>query len=382
MKRSLLLFILIITLMSSLTGKYFTLESSHPEEDLIRPGKILEGPDGNIYIYDSQDAFIKVFSPRGGFIRKMGGKGEGPGQVKRADGLDFGFTPDGKQIHFTEFFRGHRWITFLDLNGKLNRTLTYGFTGNFGILRSVIVRNNLIFIQRQKPGKEIRRNDIHYGGYVSELIVLNGNGEITATVLTRANPETMSFIRDGGDTGIPFSPRFLWAVTGQGNILFTDGTGPDLELLDREGKRLNKITVPGVKPMPVTEKDLTMWRTDRKEMFSHKNRAWYNEFGSVIEKYTKSIFKYKPVILDLSLTPGNNILLKCLTDKKDTFKYLLIDNQGHLISALNSGFSDIRLSDNYIFLRTINDEDEISILFLKRKGGEKEDLFSVKNNTI
>ncbi len=42
---------------------------------LIYPQQVEEGPDGNIYVYDLADAFIKVYSPEGKFLRKIGGKG-------------------------------------------------------------------------------------------------------------------------------------------------------------------------------------------------------------------------------------------------------------------------------------------------------------------
>ena len=68
-----------------------------------------------------------------------------------------------------------------------------------------------------------------------------------------------------------------------------------------------------------TKKDLDEWRTRRKEFHNNRNRSWYKEFGSVIEKYTNSIFKYKPSILGMQITPTGNILLQCRTEKEDLF---------------------------------------------------------------
>ena len=82
------------------------------EGELVYPSQAEEGPDGNIYVYDAVDAFIKVYSPEGKFLRKMGGEGQGPGEIKRADGVRFGFTLDGL-LYFTEFINGHRWITLM-----------------------------------------------------------------------------------------------------------------------------------------------------------------------------------------------------------------------------------------------------------------------------
>ncbi|MCP5102722.1 MAG: hypothetical protein GY950_05065, partial [bacterium] len=61
---------------------FFTLGTEKDTEGLIYPRQVKEGPDGNIYVYDQHDFYIKVYSPTGEFLRKMGGRGEGPGDVK------------------------------------------------------------------------------------------------------------------------------------------------------------------------------------------------------------------------------------------------------------------------------------------------------------
>jgi len=369
--------IFILTLLVTINGNFIISVENNPEEDLIYPGKILEGPDKNIYIYDSHDAFIKVFSPEGKFLRKLGGKGEGPGQFKRSDAANFGFTPEGKSIYFTEYFQGHKWITFLDLKGKLEKTLKYDFPGNYGILRSYIHDKDITFLQRERSGKEIRKSDIYYAHYISELIIINSKGKETTTVLTRENPGTISFIRRGGDTEIPFNPLFLWGITKTGNVLFNDGIGNHLKLFNQQGKLLENITIPVAQPQPVTKKDLDEWRTRRKELYNNRNRSWYKRFGSVIEKYTKSIFKYKPSIFSMAMTPAGNILLQCRAEKKDHFDYLLTDENGKLLVKITSFFSKIIISENYIIVRYLTGDEETQISILNRNTSEEKDLTRV-----
>jgi len=90
--------------------------------ELVYPTHIIEGPNKNIYIYDMKDSFIKVFSPEGKLQKNMAGSGEGPGYIKRAVVVNFGFTPDNF-IYFTEYFGGHRWITLLKPDGSLHKTI-------------------------------------------------------------------------------------------------------------------------------------------------------------------------------------------------------------------------------------------------------------------
>ena len=51
------------------------------------PDQIEEGPDGLIYVYDRMDPSIKVFSPEGTYLRKLGRAGQGPGEIQRANSI-------------------------------------------------------------------------------------------------------------------------------------------------------------------------------------------------------------------------------------------------------------------------------------------------------
>jgi hypothetical protein len=90
---------------------------------LVYPQQVGEGPDANIYVYDLADAFIKVFSPEGKFLRKIGGKGQEPGEIQRPDGNIFlsGLWGDEEQ-------KRDYWL--LDENGK---TVAKISTQYFGI---------------------------------------------------------------------------------------------------------------------------------------------------------------------------------------------------------------------------------------------------------
>jgi len=369
--------IFICTFFLPLTGKLIILGSNSPEEQIIYPGEILEGPDTNIYIYDSQDAFIKVFSPEGKLIRKIGGKGEGPGQFKRADGADFGFTPDGKQIYFTEFIRGHNWITYLNMEGELVKTVKYNIKGSYGILHAVPHRNGSIYLHKETYGKEILKSGIYYSIYSSEILTIDSSGSVKTTILKREHSDRISFIRGGGDMGIPFSRKFIWVANGKGEIIFTDGTSSQLEVYDIKGSLKKTITVPVPEQEIVTKEDLAKWRKEKKAIFVGNKKAWYKRFGSVIEKYTRSIFKFKPVILGMSLTPSGNIFLKCRTKEKDKFKYVLTKIDGELISESISELQRVKITKNYVFFIRISEEEEQEISFMKRSGGETKGLCKV-----
>jgi len=368
------IFIFLITVSTFLSGIDSVRALDMETSELIYPEKILEGPDQNIYVFDSADAFIKVFSPEGKFISKLGGKGEGPGQFKRAEGADFGFTPRGGSIWFTEYFMGHPWMSFVDLEGKPGDFVHYKFTGFFGVPEAEIFRDGTIFIRVETPSRSVKKGDIYYTGYRDELQILHRSGRADSTGIARESMSTISFIRDGGDIGIPFTPRFMWALTGNGNILFSEGTSADLVLYNRKGKKIRTIRVPIPAAAPVTKNDLDQWREGLKERFRNRDRSWYKRFGSVIEKYDQSVHRYKPVIHRMDITPDDHIFLQCLTKKENTYEYLLTDLTGKPLVRSRSDISRVVLSPNYIVFQTASDEDETELSVLKRNGTEKADL--------
>ena len=52
-----------------------------PEAILGAPQEIAIGPDGRIYVLDTQDQRIKIFDRDGGFLKAFGGRGGGPGEL-------------------------------------------------------------------------------------------------------------------------------------------------------------------------------------------------------------------------------------------------------------------------------------------------------------
>jgi len=123
-KKNIIVFMILIILSTSFlfSNDIFTIGSEQNEGELFYPQIIKEGPDGNIYISDSKDSFIKVYSPSGKYLYRIGGKGEGPGQMKRMGA--FGFDEDKKLLYFSEYFGGHSWITYMKLDGKFDSVYT------------------------------------------------------------------------------------------------------------------------------------------------------------------------------------------------------------------------------------------------------------------
>lgn len=339
------------------------------------PRQVAEGPDGNIYVYDMADAFIKVYSPEGNFLRKIGGKGQGPGEVQREDGLTFCFTPDGK-LFFTEFFGGHPWITLMELSGELYKVIKLEIKEFFGVANAVSLEDGGFLVEFAFVGRPEKKKDYFLHRSPRELVHLDSQGRILSKIKRTQYITRISFLDQGADLEIPFVPLFAWTPFKESMVLFSDGLSPKLYVYDYEGKLITEIKTPLPEPNKITQRELDDWRERRKESITDK--IWYNQFGRVIEKYKKSIYEKIPNLSGLSLTPERNILISGrLADEDEERDYWFIDEGGKTLAHTRTDAYGIRISPHFIFFALRDETENIYIHRLKRKGSEEEDLLRI-----
>ena len=338
------------------------------------PGGILEGPDGNIYIYDESDAFIKVYSPKGAFVRKLAGEGQGPGEIQRRDSVSFGFTPDGK-LFFTEYFRGHRWISYLKLNGELDKVLKIDLSGSFGIPDAVALPEGGFLAEFHISGEPVKQKDYFLYKSPIKLMRLGAEGTVLAEIRNSEYLTRISYRPDGADSPIPYVPSFAWCHNTENKVLFSDGLSNTIELFELGGKRLPAVQTQLPEPEKVRDKDLDRWRGERKQMIMERNPGWWHQSGSVVEKYTQSLYKFKPLIGGLAATPEGNILVSGSWDSEDNSRnYWLLDGSGKIMAQLKAAAGRIGLSKNFVFVVTSDAEGNVRVSCLKRTGSDKDDF--------
>jgi hypothetical protein len=343
---------------------------------LIYPQQIEEGPDGNIYVYDLADAYIKVYAPEGKFLRKIGGKGQGPGEIQRPGDASFGFTSDEK-LFFTEFFGGHPWITFMELSGKFHKVLKPEIKEFFGVSRAVSLQDGGFLAQFWFTGMPEKRKDYFLHSSPTELVILSSKGRIISRIRKTSYFTRISYFDGGRDSPLPFTPVFLWCPFKNNTVIFTDGLSTKLKVYDYEGKLIKEISTPLSEPEKVTKNDLNEWRRRRKE--SIRDKHWYNQFGTVIEKYKKSIYEKRPNLIGISLTPDGNIFISGpWDDEAQKRNYWLLDENGKTIAQIRTELPAMQISKHFLFYRTTDEEENILIHCFKRKGTEKEDLLRLE----
>ena len=347
------------------------------EGELIFPRQIEEGPDGNIYIYDQMDAFIKVFDGQGTFIGKIGGKGQGPGEIQRADGVSFGFMPDGK-LFFTEFFGGHPWISVMETSGEFVRAVKLDMKERSGIRKAYSLPDGRFLAQFFFIGHPEQTKDYFLHKNRFAIVILDSNGHILSEILKMERITHLSFLDQGGDSPVPFTPGYYWGLLNDRSVLFSEGLSTELQVFNMKGSLTRMITTPLPDPEKVTKSDLDNWRERRKEMMEARNPDWYNRLGRVIEQYKKSIYTHKPNISGLEVTPEGNFLLTGPWDENQRSQmYWLVDSSGKEKAKVCSGVLIGRLTENFILYATM-DKDGVSRIFgLERQGSEEEDLLRI-----
>jgi hypothetical protein len=356
--------------------EHFVLGADDGDGQLIYPQQVKEGPDGNIYVLDSKDGFIKVYSPTGKFLRKFGGQGEGPGKLKRIDGATFGFTV-AKRLFFTEFFRGHRWITELNLDGSLHVTCTPKMKNMMlGISKAVSLPGGRYLIEFSFLAPSEKQSDYYLHRAHHEVFLFNSKGEIVSEIKENKYFDRISYFERGADIGLPFTPMFMWSLFRQDNIIYTDGVGRTLKVINFKGEEVQTIQLPLPEPVAVTPKDLREWKASEKERFnlSSRGKAWFMRFGKVIEKYNQSVHKTKPLLEGISVTPEGNILIVRAANDETERDFRLLSGEGKTLANVVLNGYDLKIFGGFIFFKSMDEEENDIVHCFLRKGGEKEDL--------
>jgi hypothetical protein len=378
MKYIVLILITLVLIWPCGAKEYFVLGEQEGEGEILSPTQVEEGPGGNIYVYDRMSVFIKVFSSEGNFLRKMGGKGQGPGEIQRPEGVSFNFTYNNKMLYFTEFLEGHRWITFMELSGKFHHVIKLKMNKIYGILTSVPLQDGNFLAKISYSSSPEAKKDYYLWRYPIALVKINPTGEIVSEILRTSHVRRISLIRGGADLGIPHAPSFICVLLKNNSIIFTEGLTQVFKIYDMNGKITGEIKTPLPAPLPVTPADLDYWRQDIKSRISDK--SWFNEFGKVIYKYKESIHRKKSNIGSVSLTPNNNLLIIGVRNpEKHARHYWLIDLEGKIIKTVEIAdpINYLTISEHFIFAWSTDEDDNPFVLCIKRKGTEAEDLTRV-----
>ena len=189
----------------------------HDDDDLIFGAVITAatGPDGNVYVLDTQLSQVSVFDVEGNFLRNLSREGEGPGETRRPE--DMVFFADGT-LGLVQYINGR--IIRIDLEGTpLNSVMPPGYDpqegGGMSSIRRARCRAGSLVINgaRVTPGE---------GGQgmvrTQYLVRTNEDAEILAEFQSRTTASQL--MRDGWiEKNNYFPSHERWDIDGKGRVL-------------------------------------------------------------------------------------------------------------------------------------------------------------------
>ncbi len=188
--------------------------------------------DGNVYVVDSENDYVKKFSPDGTFISKFGGYGSGPGQLDIP--IDAGVDGDGN-VYVLEF--GNNRVS------KFNSAGTFIMSwGNFGAGDNQFSNGYGISVSQDgdvyvaDSGNNQIKRFTSTGVFVSKWgkadgTTGNGNGEFDFPLGLEVDTDGTLYVADAGNARIQkFDPSGAFELSWQGGLstwlaLTIDGDG-------------------------------------------------------------------------------------------------------------------------------------------------------------
>ncbi len=356
-----------------------TLGADKVEDELYVPYDMKIGPDENFYVFDNKDHSLKVYSSlTGKFLRRIGGKGQAPGEYLGFGGFDFS---NDKKLFFIEGHHGHPWITFMELSGKYNRIIKISKKSGYGFNNTKALPDGRIIAEMYRYIWFEKKAGLCVDSIYSNLVLIDQNGNTSQPFIEKKIPFSVSETPSQSNSLIPFIPKFLWDMTSDNQIVFTLGNTNILEIYNLSGKLIRKIKTPLPEAPKITSRDLDEWKKKEKANLIKKfgNEGFSRKFPA-IKRYNESFHERKPIISKISVTPSGNVLIceKKPEEIKEN-KYYLIDFNGKLLTRIETQAYKITISKNFILYVIDDEEENPSVYCMKRIGSEKDDLLRLNN---
>jgi hypothetical protein len=289
-----------------------------PVPALFMPNEVLV--DNNEYLYFRDEDRIKKFSPNGKFIKMIGNKGQGPGEIDypKFEGIVNDLLVVGQYMYTGG--GGFRSEAF-NLNGDHVRRIHHPLIkeGFFPKARNNYVNyiddNKFLFysnlVEANSDGKEY--TDTKYGFVDSE-------GKVIKELMFEIDPILTGYRFDGGWTSRPLTMSGCSVYPAEDKIYLLSPTGKDIYIYDTEGEILQVFRLDMIAPdVEQEEKDITMER--------------FRQFSTPERLSAVTIPDKKPAVYKIYVDDKDQIWLT----KGDTFDYNLLKKDYTYIILSESG---------------------------------------------
>jgi len=194
--------------------------------------------EGNIYVLDSRDALIKVFNNVGSYIRTIGRRGQGPGEMQRPTNL--AMAP-ANQILVND--RGARVLQVFGRDGKYHRSISLARSSTSFFSRPKVDSQNNI-VARSTFFKEDGKASFVLAKYDADMNELFRVFTYEYLVL----PNTRNV----------YPPDCFWAISNRDSLIWGYSNKYELLVLDKNGRIMRKI-IQDYEPLEITTKEKEEW---------------------------------------------------------------------------------------------------------------------------
>lgn len=193
----------------------------------------------NIYVLDFKEANIKVFDKSGEYVRTIGKRGQGPGEIQRPRSIHI--TPKN-EILIND--RGARFLHFFTLSGEYKRSLSQA--------RFLLFSHPKVDTQNNIVARYIITSTVGVWTFVlkkfdselNELFkVFSYDYEITPKIYN------------------VYPPLCFWEVRSDDSIVWGYADKYEFQILDKNGQVIQKI-IKDYEPVKITEEEKQKWVKD------------------------------------------------------------------------------------------------------------------------
>jgi len=212
-------------------------ETKGPEEYMF--SQIIDvGVDDeeSIYILDFLEAHIKVFNKSGEYLRTVGRRGQGPGEIQRA--INIYITP-GNEILIND--RGARYFHFITLGGQYIRSIYQGRSSR----PKVDTQNNIVARQTIMNTNEVRFVLKKFDSELNELFTI-------FSYERKPSPGVLNL----------FAPRCYWEISKNDTIIWGYADKYEFQIHDSDGRLIRKI-IKDHSPVMITKEEKQEWTESR-----------------------------------------------------------------------------------------------------------------------
>lgn len=212
-----------------------------------RLGAMMTDLAGRIWVLESQEQVLKVFEADGRFVRAVGRKGRGPGELANVAGL--GLLPDGRVLVVDP---QNARLSLFDTAGTFlsSQPVTAGYQV-FPWPGRVLPDGSIYHVALGKRGSWSGTILVRYDSTMTPLDTLfppRWQGEVNEFRLVDAGGARRITV------DVPFSPGLQWNLAPDGTLWFVHTGTYELFQVSRTGDTVRAVTKPFT-PVPVTRAD-------------------------------------------------------------------------------------------------------------------------------